>query len=145
MAPQTQDVEQQQQPLLEPSGAGRDTLRRVSTQAYAWLSHVATCTLLGLLSAVALKLFGPPIATAVFLLFVLVLVLAWYGFVPLNWRTVTTAFLRQLDLDRDGRLGVSDVRSLFTGLYKFVFGFGLSSVGGFALGFWLGLRLLYRH
>lgn len=63
---------------------------------------MSTCTLLGLLASVALKLFGPPIATAVVLVFVLVLVLAWYGFVPLNWRAVTTAFLRGLDADGDG-------------------------------------------
>jgi hypothetical protein len=29
-------------------------------------------------------------------------------------------------------------------LYQFVFGFGLSSAGGFLLGFWLGTKLLYR-
>jgi hypothetical protein len=29
-------------------------------------------------------------------------VLAYYGYVNLNWRTVTTAFLWGLDADRDG-------------------------------------------
>lgn len=42
------------------------------------------------------------IATAVVLLFVLVLVLAWYGFVPLNWSMVTHAFLRRRSGDQDG-------------------------------------------
>lgn len=71
-------------------------------------------------------------------------VLAWYGFVPLNWRVVTSAFLSRLDVDGDGVLSARDCKTCFLGVYQFVFGFGLSSVGGFVLGFWLGLKLLYR-
>ncbi|GBF91256.1 hypothetical protein Rsub_03576 [Raphidocelis subcapitata] len=135
------DLESAQQPLLEPSGR-QDLFRRAATKAYAWLSHTATCTLLGLLTAIALKLFGPPIATAVVLVFILIMVLAWYGFVPLNWKVVTTAFLRRLDTDADGRVSVRDCRNCAVAVYQFVFGFGLSSVGGFLLGLWIGLRLL---
>lgn len=100
--------------------------------------------MLGLLAAVALKLFGPPIATAVVLVFILVLVLAWYGLVPLNWGFVTKAVLRRLDADQDGWFGIHDCRRCILHIYQFVFGFGLSSVGGFILGFWLGTRLLYH-
>jgi hypothetical protein len=45
------------------------------------------------------------IATAVLLLFVLVMVLAWYGFVPLNWSMVTHAFLRRRSADQEGWVG----------------------------------------
>lgn len=38
-----------------------------------------------------------------------------------------------------------DCKMCVVGVYQFVFQFGLSSVGGFFLGFWLGLRLLYHH
>lgn len=41
-------------------------------------------------------------------------------------------------------LGVRDCKTWATAIYRFVFGFGLSSLGGFALGFWLGAKLLYR-
>ena len=41
-------------------------------------------------------------------------------------------------------LGVRDCRAWAVSVYRFVFGFGLSSVGGFVLGFWLGAKLLYR-
>ena len=35
-----------------------------------------------------------------------------------------------------------DCHQVFVRIYQFVFGFGLSSVGGFLLGFYLGFRLL---
>ncbi|KAF8068249.1 hypothetical protein HT031_001936 [Scenedesmus sp. PABB004] len=141
-APGQQDLEAAAQPLLEPSAPRRDWKRSVATSAYAWLSHTATCVLLGLLSAVALKLFGPPIASAVVLLSVAVLILAYYGYVNLNWKSVTTAFLWGLDADNDGRVALSDFKIWFGRLYRFFVSFGLSSVGGFLLGFWMGLRLL---
>lgn len=43
------------------------------------------------------------------------------------------------------RVSVRDCRTVALGVYQFVFGFGLSSVGGFILGFWLGAKLLYRR
>jgi ABC-type nitrate/sulfonate/bicarbonate transport system permease component len=37
---------------------------------------------------------------------------------------------------------VRDCHKVVVAVYSFVFGFGLSSVGGFLLGLWIGLRLL---
>jgi len=41
-------------------------------------------------------------------------------------------------------VGFKDCRNCMAQVYQFVFGFGLSSIGGFILGFWLGTKLLYR-
>jgi ABC-type nitrate/sulfonate/bicarbonate transport system permease component len=41
------------------------------------------------------------------------------------------------------RVSARDCKQLVVSIYEFVFGFGLSSVGGFFLGFWLGLKVLW--
>ena len=68
-------------------------------------------------------MFGPPIATAAVLLSIVVLVLAYYGYVNLNWRTVTTAFTWGLDVNRDGHVGLSDAKAVAGRVYSFVIGF----------------------
>ena len=68
-------------------------------------------------------MFGPPIATAAVLVSLVVLVLGYYGYVNLNWGTLTGALRWGLDVNRDGRVGFSDVKAITARAYSFVFGF----------------------
>lgn len=141
-----------QQPLL--SGDRRERVRaRVeeakeslgdwwaahATSTYALLTHMALCVLFGLLSALALKMFGKLILLAVIVVFILVQVLAVKGYVNLNWHQVSRAFKDRLDLNNDGRLDLQDMKVGAKRVWGALLSYGIPSVGGFALGFWWGM------
>ncbi|KAI9023891.1 hypothetical protein DFJ74DRAFT_767429 [Hyaloraphidium curvatum] len=113
-----------------------------ATSAYAWLTHFGTAVLMGLLTAFALKLFGPPLATAAVLLAILVLVLAYYGYVKVNLSTIRTAATSIVDSDGDGTIGTGDVKAWGARAWSLVVGFGATAVAGFVLGFWMGVSVL---
>jgi hypothetical protein len=74
--------------------------------------------------------------------FVAILALAYFGWVNLNFRRVATGAVTMLDVDGDGQVGLQDAKMCGSWMYGFVFGVGLTAIGGFLLGFWIGFSIL---
>ncbi|KAI9026012.1 hypothetical protein DFJ74DRAFT_755520 [Hyaloraphidium curvatum] len=109
-----------------------------AVQATAFAQHLLTSALFGFLAAVALKLFGPPLATAALVLFAIVMFLAYKGWLNVNWTGVGRMAASFADADGDGRLGLSDAREWAARGTRVLVRFGATSVAGFAAGFVLG-------
>lgn len=137
-------------PLLQDSSAPtrpdvyvREPWHQQAARAtYNFLTHIGSCILFGILTAMGLKVFGQAIAMALVLLFIAFQVLAYYGYVSMNWAGVRSAVYRRMDLNQDGNVTMADCYTLCERTFKAVMGWGVPSVGGFLLGFWLGWKLL---
>mmetsp|Transcript_9821 Transcript_9821/g.24487 ORF Transcript_9821/g.24487 Transcript_9821/m.24487 type:complete len:157 (-) Transcript_9821:265-735(-) len=115
---------------------------RLLRKAHSQISNVGTSMLLGLGTAFALKTIGQSVAIALVLLFIGLQVLAYYGFVNFNWRSVGGAVVRQLDLNADGRVDIHDCSIVCKRVVTWSLAWGIPAVLGFMLGFWLGWRFL---
>ncbi|KAF5839989.1 hypothetical protein DUNSADRAFT_18149, partial [Dunaliella salina] len=97
-----------------------------------------------------LKTLGTSIAIAVLLIFVAINVLAYYGYVNVNWQslgknvsqTVRTQLNSQLNINTDRGVELQDVGGACKRIGVWVLSFGLPSVLSFSVGFWLGWFVL---
>mmetsp|Transcript_31797 Transcript_31797/g.70620 ORF Transcript_31797/g.70620 Transcript_31797/m.70620 type:complete len:150 (+) Transcript_31797:110-559(+) len=149
MSAPTQDLENQTQPLLPNSTETKDVehwTKRTARSLYASITHVGASLLFGLVTAICLKSVGQTLAIALVLLFIGFQVLAYYGFVNFKWSSVVSnvgsGLSRTMDINNDGRVDLQDVRLACTSFWKWVISWGVLSVAGFALGFYLGWKLL---
>lgn len=109
--------------------------------AYAWLSHLGTWTLVGVLTVFALRLLGPPVLYACALVVVVLLFLGYKGYLNLNWRRVARLGVLSLDADGDGRLSVQDARVWGRRAWDMGVSFGGTALAGYTLGLWMGVRM----
>ncbi|GAX79500.1 hypothetical protein CEUSTIGMA_g6941.t1 [Chlamydomonas eustigma] len=142
----SQDVEQgPTQPLLgndQDAGFNVDHWsRRVARIVYTSFSHLGASLLFGLVTSVCLKAFGHAIALALMILFIGFLVLAYYGFVNMNWASLGTVVGRNINVRRDGNVSLKDVSDAFTNIFTWTISWGMISVVGFAVGFYIGWLL----
>jgi uncharacterized membrane protein (Fun14 family) len=108
---------------------------------YAWLSHFCVFTLCGIVTVFALRIFGPPVLYFCALVTLILLALAYYGYLNLNWRSVARLSARALDADGDGRLGLGDARVWARRAYDVGISFGGTALAGYMLGLWMGLKM----
>eukprot|EP00199_Chlamydomonas_sp_CCMP681_P004749 CAMPEP_0119102918 /NCGR_PEP_ID=MMETSP1180-20130426/1503_1 /TAXON_ID=3052 ORGANISM="Chlamydomonas cf sp, Strain CCMP681" /NCGR_SAMPLE_ID=MMETSP1180 /ASSEMBLY_ACC=CAM_ASM_000741 /LENGTH=129 /DNA_ID=CAMNT_0007087299 /DNA_START=232 /DNA_END=618 /DNA_ORIENTATION=+ len=108
------------EPLLQPPDAPLPAATLTLVQVEHWsrpaarllyssLSNVGLSGFFGLVTAFGLRTLGQSVAIALVLLFIAVQVLAYYGFVNFQWRAVSSAMARRLDLNSDGRFDLQDV------------------------------------
>lgn len=115
--------------------------REVAASIYAWLSHFGVFALCGVMTVFALRVFGPPVLYLCALITLILLALAYYGYLNLNWRRVARLGVRALDADGDGRLGIADAKLWARRAYEVGVSFGGTAVAGYTLGLWMGLRM----
>mmetsp|Transcript_3110 Transcript_3110/g.8217 ORF Transcript_3110/g.8217 Transcript_3110/m.8217 type:complete len:145 (+) Transcript_3110:131-565(+) len=143
------DAEQGDIPLLQSNNEQEQQEHWTKSSArklYGSLSHCALGAFLGLLTAIGLKTIGTSIAIAVLLIFVAINVLAYYGYVNVNWRSlgknVSQTVRARLDLNTDRGIELQDVGGACKRIGVWCLSFGLPSVLSFSVGFWLGWCVL---
>ncbi|KAL0029316.1 hypothetical protein WJX79_009968 [Trebouxia sp. C0005] len=82
---------------------------------------------------------GRAVAIGLGTTFAVVQLLAYGGFVTVQWSKIHEDILRMCDVDGDGQFGATDMHSAIGSLLAML-SQGLPSVSGFCLGFGLGLR-----
>lgn len=108
----------------------------------AWpvLQNLGFSGAVGLVCAFAFKAIGRIVAIGLGTTFAVVQLLAYGGFVTVQWSKVHEDILRMCDKDGDGQFGATDMNAAISSLLAML-SQGLPSVSGFCLGFGLGLRL----
>ncbi|KAL3162505.1 hypothetical protein ABBQ32_010164 [Trebouxia sp. C0010 RCD-2024] len=108
----------------------------------AWpiLQNLGFSGAVGLVCAVALKAIGRVVAIGLGTTFAIVQLLAYGGFITVEWSKMHEDILRICDVDGDRRFGATDLHDAIGSLLAML-SQGLPSASGFCLGFFMGLRL----
>lgn len=107
--------------------------------AWPLLQNLGFSGLVGIVCAVAFKAIGRAVAIGLGTTFAVVQLLAYGGFLTVQWSKIHEDILRICDVNGDGQFGATDMHSAIDSLLAML-SQGLPSVSGFCLGFGLGLR-----
>ncbi len=100
---------------------------------------LGTTGIVGFLVGLALKRVGQLVAVLLGLAVALLQGMAHVGFVTVHWDRIQDFVRATVDLNKDGRVDEQDLQHLVGGLG--IATMGLPSLGGFAMGLLLGLRV----
>lgn len=95
---------------------------------------------MGACTGVALKRASREVATAIGVVFAGLQVLAYLGYITIDYNKVTKDSQRMIDLNGDGKIDEKDLESLWEKM-KSVLGAQLPQAGSFSTGFALGCYL----
>lgn len=107
--------------------------------AWPLLQNLGFSGAVGLVCAIAFKAVGRVVAIGLGTTFAVVQLLAYGGFITVEWSKIHEDILRMCDVDRDGNFGASDLHDVI-GSSLAMLSQGLPSLSGFCLGFGFGLR-----
>jgi len=126
-------------PTKEPSSTPFSSISSSSGAGGPDYTGATFGTAMGFCSGYLVKKAGKIAALTVGAGFVVLQVLEHNGYISISWNKVEGEYIRQLDLDRDGVVGVGDAKVAVNKIVKYLGGKWQMN-GGFAGGFLLGLR-----
>ncbi|KAK3262663.1 hypothetical protein CYMTET_28495 [Cymbomonas tetramitiformis] len=92
---------------------------------------------LGFCSGYAAKQLGKAAAVLIGVIFAFLQILAYNGFIEINWGKIKGSLEKKMDQDGDGKFNVKDIKVLLMGTFK-VLKYNLPSATSFVPGFYYG-------